>query len=254
MGRKKSWKDQLKVEDDSKPDWKAVRDAIEPVKHRSSASHEEPKKELKTKTLEAKTENQKHYMKIVRECTVTFCSGVAGTGKTYIACGIGAQMLMDNKINRIIISRPIVECGHRLGFLPGDLHEKTDPYMNPMFESLGDFIDPVSLKKLLTDKVIESVPLETMRGRTFHNSLMILDEAQNVTKTQMKMFLTRMGKDSKVVICGDTNQSDLTHQDINPLRWAMALLDHDQIGKVVLTEADIQRHGLISYILTALGN
>jgi len=254
MGRKKSWKDQLKVDNDSKPDWKAVRDAIEPVKHRGASTNDEPIREVKVKTLEGKTENQKLYIRTVRECTVTFCSGVAGTGKTYIACGIGAQMLMDNKIDRIIISRPIVECGHRLGFLPGDLHEKTAPYMNPMFESLSDFIDPVKLKKLLADKVIESVPLETMRGRTFHNSLMILDEAQNVTKTQMKMFLTRMGKDSKVVICGDTYQSDLTHTDINPLRWAMALLDHNQIGKVVLTAADIQRHGLISYILTALGN
>lgn len=246
MPRKKIWKDyveDLRKETEDK-DWKILRDKpIAPRENKKSVV-----------VIRAKTANQKTYINSIEESTLTICSGVAGTGKTYIACGVAARYLIDGKIEKIILTRPIVECGSRLGSLPGSLSEKTDPYMSPMFEAFADFFELSVLKKHFEEKRIMVCPLETMRGRTFHQAFMILDEAQNATKRQMKMFLTRMGIDTKVIICGDVTQSDLAHNDGNPLPWVISRLGHPEISKVVLGPEDIQRHGLIRHILEKLGD
>lgn len=245
MKRKKNWEPINNTELISEcPNWQKVRD-------NESSKKEEAKKEIKK--LKARTPNQNTYMNAISSCTLTMCAGVAGTGKTFIACAMGAEYLMDAKVERIIITRPIVECGQKLGFLPGTLSEKTDPYMMPMFDSFKDFLNEEQFAKMLADKIIEIVPLEIMRGRTFHNCFIILDEAQNATKKQMRMFLTRFGENSKIVICGDATQSDLPHADGNPLLWIMDRLVHVDIASVLLGPEDIQRHGLIRYILERIG-
>ena len=180
------------------------------------------------------------------------CAGPAGTGKTYMACGIAIEKLLANQYRKILLTRPIVECGSNLGILPGGSAEKTDPYMAPMFDSLGDFIDRGLLRNLKEQGLIEVCPLETMRGRSFNDTFMILDEAQNATRKQIKMFLTRIGIDSKVVVCGDVTQSDLKHEEKNPLLWAWESLTHPDIAKVTLEAVDVQRHGLVRYILENL--
>jgi phosphate starvation-inducible PhoH-like protein len=227
-------------------DWKAVRD-----KGFAATKPEEIKREL-TKHIRPKTANQQHYFNCIDACSLTLCTGPAGTGKTYMACGIAIERLMANKFRKIILTRPIVECGSHLGILPGGISEKTDPYMAPMFDALGDFIDRGLLSKFKEQGLIEVCPLETMRGRSFNETFMILDEAQNATRKQIKMFLTRIGIDSKVIVCGDVTQSDLKHEDKNPLLWAWDSLNHTDIAKVTLEASDVQRHGLVRYILENL--
>lgn len=248
MPRKKSWKHLNEVRE-MEPEldsfhWKTLRD--------KSSENQEAKKSLVV--IKAKTINQQHYINLIESCALTICSGVAGTGKTYIACGIAAKMLNDGKIQKIILSRPIVGCGKDLGSLPGTLSERTDPYMIPMFEAFGDFFSPVDLKKHFENKTIEVCPLETMRGRNFDHAVMILDEAQNATKKQVKMFLTRMCPSTKVIICGDLSQSDFLYNEDNPLPWIIQKLEHgnDNIGVAIMTKDDIQRHGLIRFILERL--
>jgi phosphate starvation-inducible PhoH-like protein len=247
MRRKnKLWTDLL--EDDNDPElipWQQVRDAD--VEKRFDAK--KPVKKIK-----ARTPNQQNYINNIEACTLTICTGPAGCGKTYIPCGLAANWLSENKIEKVILTRPIVECGQRLGALPGTLGEKTDPYMAPMFDAFGDFLDPGFLKHCRNKETIEVVPLETMRGRTFHNSVIILDEAQNVTRRQMKMFLTRFGENSKVIVCGDVTQTDLPHSEGNPLIWVWDRLGHSDIAKVTLGPEDVQRHGLIRHILERLGD
>jgi|694.fasta_scaffold00041_75 phosphate starvation-inducible PhoH-like protein len=216
-------------------------------------SADEQKESANSNKLKPKTKNQETYMNSVYSKTVTICSGVAGTGKTYIACGIAAEMLIDLKIEKIIIARPLVECGQRLGAFPGDLKEKTEPFMTAMLEVFGKFMTKTKMRKIKTDEVLEICPLEIMRGRTFHNSVIILDEAQNATRRQLKMFLTRFGQESKVIICGDHTQTDLPHSEGNTMNWLLDRLDHNDIGKVFLTSEDVQRHGLIKYIIEQLG-
>ena len=213
----------------------------------------EEQKNANINKIRAKTKNQEIYINSINNKTITICSGLAGTGKTYIACGLAAEMLLDNKIEKIVIARPLVECGQRLGAFPGDLKEKTEPFMVCMLEVFGKFLPKTKMKKLKSDEVIEICPLEIMRGRTFHNSAIILDEAQNATRRQLKMFLTRFGMDSKVIICGDHTQTDLPHSEGNTMKWILDRLDHNDIGKVFLTSEDVQRHGLIRYIIEQLG-
>lgn len=208
---------------------------------------------INKKRIKPKTPNQSIFFDAINKATLTICTGPAGTGKSYLSCGVAIGLLLDAKIDKIIISRPIVECGDGLGFLPGDIEQKTDPFMVPIFEAFADFISRHELKKFKEDKVIEVCPLETMRGRTFNNSFVILDEAQNATKKQIKMFLTRLGMNSKMVVCGDKSQSDLPHQDGNPLDWILKMLDHPEIAKVFLTSEDVQRHGLVRYIIEKIG-
>jgi phosphate starvation-inducible PhoH-like protein len=240
----KNWSELLNNEQE---DWKAARDK-EHSEHQKSA---EPKKEL-IKRIKPKTANQQQYFNCIDSCSLTLCTGPAGTGKTYMACGIAIEKLLANKFRKIVLTRPIVECGSNLGILPGGIAEKTDPYMAPMFDSLGDFIDRGLLTKFKEQGLIEVCPLETMRGRSFNETFMILDEAQNATRKQIKMFLTRIGIDSKVVVCGDVTQSDLKHEDKNPLLWAWDSLSHPDIAKVTLEASDVQRHGLVRYILENL--
>jgi phosphate starvation-inducible PhoH-like protein len=240
----KNWQDVLIQEGGE--DWKTVRD-----KGFEVTKPEEIKREL-IKHIRPKTANQQQYFNCIDTCSLTLCTGPAGTGKTYMACGIAIERLMANKFRKIVLTRPIVECGSNLGILPGGIAEKTDPYMAPMFDSLGDFIDRGLLTRFKEQGLIEVCPLETMRGRSFNDTFMILDEAQNATRKQIKMFLTRIGIDSKVVVCGDVTQSDLKHEEKNPLLWAWDSLSHPDIAKVTLEASDVQRHGLVRYILENL--
>lgn len=240
----KNWSELLDQQNDE--DWKTVRD-----KEFADQKQTEPKKEL-IKRIKPKTANQQHYFNCIDTCSVTLCTGPAGTGKTYMACGIAIEQLLANKFRKIILTRPIVECGANLGILPGGIADKTDPYMAPMFDSLGDFIDRGLLTHLKNLGMIEVCPLETMRGRSFNDTFMILDEAQNATRKQLKMFLTRIGMSSKVVVCGDVTQSDLKHEGLNPLLWAWDSLTHTDIAKVTMEACDNQRHGLVRYILENL--
>lgn len=241
--RKSKWVDieKFKEQEEKEQSWQEQRDkCVEEEKH-------QPLK------IKAKTKNQEKYVNSIEKCTVTICSGVAGSGKTYIACGLAAEMLLENKIQKIVIARPLVECGQRLGAFPGDLKEKTEPFMVCMLEVFGKFIPKAKMKKMKMDEVIEICPLEIMRGRTFHDSAIILDEAQNATRRQLKMFLTRFGTDSKVIVCGDHTQTDLPHSEGNTMEWLLGKLDHEDIGKVFLGPEDVQRHGLIRYIIEQLG-
>lgn len=213
----------------------------------------EEQKNSNVNKIRAKTKNQENYINSIYSKTITICSGLAGTGKTYIACGLAAEMLSENKIEKVVIARPLIECGQRLGAFPGDLKEKTEPFMVCMLEVFGKFLPKTKMKKLKSDEVIEICPLEIMRGRTFHNSAIILDEAQNATRRQLKMFLTRFGIESKVIICGDHTQTDLPHSEGNTMQWMLDRLDHEDIGKVFLGSEDVQRHGLIRYIIEQLG-
>jgi phosphate starvation-inducible PhoH-like protein len=247
MRRKKNWQDFMgDLRERSEIPWQEIRDAE--AGPTSGAGHKKP-----GKRISAKTPNQQVYLNSMSDHTVTLCTGPAGCGKTYMACGLAANWLYDDRIKKIILTRPIVECGQRLGALPGTLGEKTDPYMAPMFDAFGDFLDPKFIKTCRQNQTIEVVPLETMRGRTFHDAVIILDEAQNVTRRQMKMFMTRFGQNSKVIVCGDVTQTDLPHSEGNPLMWVCERLGHPDIAKVVLGPEDVQRHGLIRHILERLG-
>ena len=241
--RKQNWLEEVReAEAEEAISWREERDK----------SVEEQKNNNNNK-IKAKTKNQQIYIDSISDRTITICSGLAGTGKTYIACGLAAEMLSENKIEKVVIARPLIECGQRLGAFPGDLKEKTEPFMVCMLEVFGKFLPKTKMKKLKSDEIIEICPLEIMRGRTFHNSAIILDEAQNATRRQLKMFLTRFGIDSKVIICGDHTQTDLPHSEGNTMQWMLDRLDHEDIGKVFLGSEDVQRHGLIRYIIEQLG-
>ena len=204
------------------------------------------------RTIRPKTANQKHYVDAIDEHTITFGIGPAGTGKTYLAMAKAVAALQAKKVNRIILTRPAVEAGEKLGFLPGTLTEKIDPYLRPLFDALHDMIDPDSIPRLMQSGVIEVAPLAFMRGRTLNDSFIILDEAQNTTPEQMKMFLTRLGFGSKMVITGDVTQVDLPNGAKSGLRIIRDILDAvDDISFIELTAEDVVRHRLIGDIVKA---
>ena len=200
----------------------------------------------------ARTKGQKDYYNIVKRNDVTFSIGPAGTGKTFMAVAFAVSALTSKEVDRIVLCRPAVEAGEKLGFLPGDLKEKVDPYLAPFYDSLGEMISISKYKPLIADKVIEIIPLAFMRGRTLNNAFMILDEAQNATKTQMKMFLTRLGNNSKAIITGDTTQIDLPNNVKSGLVEVVDLLKNiDGIGFAHLTSKDVVRHKLVREIIDA---
>jgi phosphate starvation-inducible PhoH-like protein len=204
------------------------------------------------RTIRPKTANQKRYVDAIDENTITFGIGPAGTGKTYLAMAKAVAALQAKKVNRIILTRPAVEAGEKLGFLPGTLSEKIDPFLRPLFDALHDMIDVDSIPRLMQTGVIEVAPLAYMRGRTLNDSFIILDEAQNTTPEQMKMFLTRLGFGSKMVITGDVTQVDLPNGVRSGLRVISDILqDIDDISFMELTAEDVVRHRLIGDIVKA---
>jgi phosphate starvation-inducible PhoH-like protein len=204
------------------------------------------------KTIRPKTLNQKRYVDAIDANTIVFAIGPAGTGKTYLAMAKAVNSLQTKQVTRIILTRPAVEAGERLGFLPGTLSEKIDPYLRPLYDALYDMMDPELIPKLMAAGVIEVAPLAYMRGRTLNDAFIILDEAQNTTAEQMKMFLTRLGFGSKVVVTGDVTQIDLPGGATSGLRAAVDILeDVDDIHIAELTSVDVVRHRLVSEIVEA---
>ena len=200
----------------------------------------------------AETKGQKKYYKAVCNNDIVFAIGPAGTGKTYQAVACAVSALKNNEVEKIVITRPVVEAGERLGFLPGDLKDKVDPYLVPIYDSLHKMIEPQKLKEYLNKNIIEIAPLAYMRGRTLHNAFIILDEAQNSTKMQMKMFLTRLGVTSKAIITGDLTQTDLGLNETSGLTDAANILNKVKgISFVALDESDIVRHKLVKDIIKA---
>ena len=204
------------------------------------------------RTIRPKTANQKLYVDAIEENTITFGIGPAGTGKTYLAMAKAVAALQAKHVNRIILSRPAVEAGEKLGFLPGTLNEKIDPYLRPLFDALHDMIDADSIPRLIQSGIIEVAPLAFMRGRTLNDAFVILDEAQNTSPEQMKMFLTRLGFGSKMVITGDITQNDLPNGQRSGLAIIRNILeDVDDIAFMDLTAEDVVRHRLIGDIVRA---
>jgi phosphate starvation-inducible protein PhoH and related proteins len=204
------------------------------------------------KTIRPKTLNQKRYVDAIDAHTIVFGIGPAGTGKTYLAMAKAVKALQSKQVTRIILTRPAVEAGERLGFLPGTLSEKIDPYLRPLYDALHDMMDPELIPKLMASGVIEVAPLAYMRGRTLNDAFIILDEAQNTTAEQMKMFLTRLGFGSKVVVTGDVTQIDLAGGARSGLRAAVDILDGiEDIHIAELTSADVVRHRLVADIVDA---
>ena len=204
------------------------------------------------RTIRPKTANQKRYVEAIEDHTITFGIGPAGTGKTYLAMAKAVAALQSKKVNRIVLTRPAVEAGENLGFLPGTLSEKIDPYLRPLFDALHDMIDIDSIPRLMQSEIIEVAPLAYMRGRTLNDAFVILDEAQNTTPEQMKMFLTRLGFGSKMVITGDITQVDLPNSQKSGLKVVRDILkDIDDIAFLELTAEDVVRHRLIGDIVKA---
>ncbi len=204
------------------------------------------------RTIRAKTLNQKRYVDAIDHNTIVFGIGPAGTGKTYLAVAKAVQALQAKRVNRIVLTRPAVEAGERLGFLPGTLSEKIDPYLRPLYDALHDMIDPDSIPRLITSGTIEIAPLAYMRGRTLNDSFIILDEAQNTSAEQMKMFLTRLGFGSTMVVTGDVTQVDLPGGTTSGLRVVSEILDGlDDVAFCRLTSHDVVRHKLVGRIVDA---
>ncbi len=204
------------------------------------------------KSVIPRSEKQKNYVRALKEKEIIISAGPAGTGKTFLAVAVALTMLLEKKIERIILSRPAVEAGERLGFLPGDMREKVDPYLRPLYDSLYDLLDFEKIQKKIEVGDIEIAPLAFMRGRTLKNSFAILDEAQNATDTQIKMFLTRIGENSKIVINGDPSQIDLANKSLSGLNRSKKLLGHlKEISVVDFDHNDVVRHPLVSKIVKA---
>lgn len=204
------------------------------------------------KSIRPKTINQKTYVDAIDDATVVFGIGPAGTGKTYLAMAKAVQALQAKEVNRIILTRPAVEAGERLGFLPGSLNDKIDPYLRPLYDALHDMMDPEAIPRLMESGTIEVAPLAYMRGRTLNDAFIILDEAQNTTVEQMKMFLTRLGFGSKMVITGDVTQIDLPNGQASGLKQVREILKNvEDIHFSILESVDVVRHSLVSDIVTA---
>ncbi len=210
--------------------------------------------EIKTrkKLVEPRTEAQKAYVRALYENELAFGIGPAGTGKTYLAVAVGVNMFIQGHVDKIILSRPAVEAGERLGFLPGDMKEKVDPYMQPLYDALNDFLPGKQLARMMEEKTVEIAPLAFMRGRTLSHAFVVLDEAQNATSMQMKMFLTRLGEGSRMVVTGDRSQVDLPRGVQSGLRDAERILsDIDKISFNYFTAKDVVRHPLVAKIIDA---
>ena len=208
--------------------------------------------QTKKRKIIPRTKNQNSYFKLLNSKNITFAIGPAGTGKTYIAVAKGVSALQEGKVNKIILSRPAVEAGEKLGFLPGDLKEKVDPFLRPIYDALYSMLPFEQVEKKITNNVIEIAPIAFMRGRTLEDSFIILDEAQNTTRTQMKMFLTRLGKNSQMVVVGDVTQIDLVSEKESGLRDALKKLKKiNDIGFVELSEIDVVRHDIVKKIINA---
>ena len=204
------------------------------------------------KSVIPRSEKQKNYVRALNEKDIIISAGPAGTGKTFLAVAVALTMLLEKKIERIILSRPAVEAGERLGFLPGDMREKVDPYLRPLYDSLYDLLDYEKIQKKIEIGDIEIAPLAFMRGRTLKNSFAILDEAQNATDTQIKMFLTRIGENSKIVINGDPSQIDLPNKSLSGLERSKKILgDINEISTIDFDHKDVVRHPLVSKIVKA---
>ena len=202
--------------------------------------------------IRAKTFRQRQYIQSVRSHDLTFCIGPAGTGKTFLAAFLGVQALLNNEFERLILTRPAVEAGEKLGFLPGDLQQKIDPYLRPLYDALYEFIDPEKIPGLMERGVIEVAPIAYMRGRTLNNAFVILDEAQNTTPAQMKMIVTRLGFRSRMVVTGDVTQTDLPQNQASGLAIAQKVLHSvEGIAFCNLTKADVVRHPLVQRIVAA---
>ena len=224
------------------------------IKETSNKSNQNIEHIIKTpkKSVIPRSERQKNYVSALKESDVTISTGPAGTGKTFLAVAVALTMLLDKRIERIILSRPAVEAGERLGFLPGDMREKVDPYLRPLYDSLYDLLDFEKIQKRIEIGDIEIAPLAFMRGRTLKNSFAILDEAQNATDIQIKMFLTRIGENSKIVINGDPSQVDLPNKSLSVLNKSKKLLGHlKEISVVDFDHTDVVRHPLVSKIVKA---
>ena len=204
------------------------------------------------RTIRPKTLNQRRYVEAIDEHTIVFGIGPAGTGKTYLAMAKAVQALQAKQVNRIILTRPAVEAGERLGFLPGTLYDKIDPYLRPLYDALHDMLDPDSIPRLMAAGTIEVAPLAYMRGRTLNDAFIILDEAQNTSAEQMKMFLTRLGFGSKIVVTGDVTQVDLPGGTVSGLKVVREILDGvDDVHFSLLSSEDVVRHRLVSRIVDA---
>jgi len=207
------------------------------------------------KSIIPRSEKQKDYVRALRQNDIIISAGPAGTGKTFLAVAVGLTMLLEKKIERIILSRPAVEAGERLGFLPGDMKEKVDPYLRPLYDSLYDLFHFEKIQRMIEIGDIEIAPLAFMRGRTLKNSFAILDEAQNATDTQIKMFLTRIGENTKIVVNGDPSQIDLPNKNLSGLDRSKKLLNHlKEISVVDFDHTDVVRHPLVSKIVKAYSN
>ncbi len=220
--------------------WQQARDAD--VAERIAPKHERPR-------LRGLTDNQALYLQAMGRATVTLCTGPAGSGKTYMACGVAAGMLLDNKATRIIVTRPIVSCGQGYGFRKGTLREKFGPVVRPLLDALSDFIGREALEKLIETNVVELLPLDDMRGASLPNTVIICDEAQNAELEQLRMLLTRFGSNSKVIVTGDVTQSDLKLSCANPfLETTQRLAGNPDISIIELGHQDVVRHGLTAWI------
>ena len=204
------------------------------------------------KPIKARTPNQQLLVKTISESDLTFALGPAGTGKTYLAVAMAVRALKNREVRKIILSRPAVEAGEKLGFLPGDMKDKIDPYLQPLYDALEDMIPPMKLKEYMETNVIQIAPLAFMRGRTLNDAMVVLDEAQNTTTHQIKMFLTRLGMGSKMIVTGDVTQIDLPRTTSSGLIQALKMLRNVKgIGKVEFEKADIVRHHLVQRIVEA---
>ncbi|QDV06563.1 PhoH-like protein [Planctomycetes bacterium Poly30] len=220
--------------------------------NRWQGSHRPGSVRFRPRGVEPRSDNQRRYMDAIEKHDLVFGLGAAGTGKTYLAVAAAVQRLRKGRVRRIIITRPVVEAGEHLGFLPGDLQQKLDPYLRPIYDALRDMIEPEDLERLEEAGVIEIAPLAYMRGRTLSNAFVILDEGQNTTVSQMKMFLTRLGEDSCMVVTGDPSQNDLSKQQRSGLSDAVRRLRGlDAVGVVEFDSSDVVRHPLVGKIVRA---
>ncbi len=229
-----------------------IQRAISEVQHGREVSNVKPIDVFNSKRIRPKTAGQAKYLELLRTKDIVFCIGPAGTGKTYLAVAKAVEALKSETVKKIVLVRPAVEAGESLGFLPGDLQAKINPYLRPLFDALADMMDREMLKRYMEEDRIEVIPLAYMRGRTLNNASIILDEAQNTTIAQMKMFLTRMGDSSTIIVCGDTTQIDLPeHKQSGLIDAVRRLKSIDLIGMLQLDRSDIVRHHLVQKIVNA---